>query len=229
MTLYFHADSDFAFWSQWIAANVVGELLGLGLVGATGYAAIHIFGDPETASYVLAFAALIISLGAIEGAIVGYAQVLVLRRRLPQLKAWIAATSLGAVLAWTLGMIPSTAIGYVASTPSATPSAISDAMQLLLAIPLGLLAGTILGLPQWFVLRKHVAHAGWWILANALAWACGMPLVFLVTGAGWSDSLLSAAVLAALGLAAASALVGAIHGLFLVKLLAPLRDGRSTA
>ena len=51
--------------------------------------------------------------------------------------------------------------------------------------------GPILGTPQMFVLRRYARPAGRWVLANALAWAVGMPVVFL----------------------------GAVHRLFLIRLL----------
>lgn len=201
-------------------ANLVGELFGLGLVGAVAYAAIYIFGEPEFAGHVLGFAVLAISLGALEGLIVGLAQASVIRRRIPELRAWVTATVVGAVIAWTLGVLPSTVMHLLGSEPAATDAPVSDAVQTLLAIPLGIVTGAILGFPQWRVLKKHVSRAGWWVAANALAWACGMPLIFAIAGAGSSASVLSGIAMAVIGLAAAGALVGAIHGAFLVWLLA---------
>ena len=221
--------SDIVFWSRWVIANLVGELLGLGLVGVIGYTVIYAFGEPESVGYVLSFTVLVIGLGALEGAIVGAAQAIVLRRRLPQLRTWVAATMAGAVVAWTLGMLPGTLMSLVGSDPSATPSEMSDTLQVILAIPLGLLAGAILGFPQWLILKRYISLAGWWVVANALAWACGMPLVFVVASAGSTEGVLSAVVTATIGLATAGALVGGIHGAFLVRLLAPLKGARSAA
>ena len=221
--------SDIVFWSRWVIANLVGELLGLGLVGVIGYTVIYAFGEPESVGYVLSFTVLVIGLGALEGAIVGAAQAIVLRRRLPQLRTWVAATMAGAVVAWTLGMLPGTLMSLVGSDPSATPSEMSDTLQVILTIPLGLLAGAILGFPQWLILKRYISLAGWWVVANALAWACGMPLVFVVASAGSTEGVLSAVVTATIGLATAGALVGGIHGAFLVRLLAPLKGARSAA
>jgi hypothetical protein len=58
------------------------------------------------------------------------------------------------------------------------------------------------------------------VLANAAAWAAGMPVIFLAAGsvpAGAPLWLLAAAVLGAC--AAAGAVVGAVHGVWLVWLL----------
>lgn len=211
---------DLTFWLQWVLANLLGELFGLGLVGSVGYTTVRVFGEPSSITHTLAFAALAIALGAMEGAIVGYAQAKVLRRRLPQLRSWVAATVVGAMVAWLLGMAPSTVMSLVAPASSEPPAELSDTLQLLLAAPLGLVAGAILGFPQWRVLRRHVARAGWWLVANALAWGCGMPLVFVAAGVRPTGTALFVVVVVAGSLAAAGAVVGAIHGAFLVRLLA---------
>ena len=228
-TVWFCMRSDIDFWCRWVIANLVGELFGLGLVGVIGYLVIYFFGEPESVVYVLSFAVLVIGLGALEGAIVGSAQAMVLRRRLPQLRTWVAATVLGAVVAWTLGMLPGTLMSLDGSVSSVTPSEISDTLQVVLAILMGLVAGAILGFPQWLILKRYISHAAWWVGANALAWACGMPLVFFVAGAGSTEDVRSAALTATIGLAAVGALVGGIHGAFLVRLLAPLKGARSSA
>ena len=224
-----HNRADVVFWGQWVLANLVGELFGLGLVGAAAYAAIYIFGEPEFAGHVLGFAVLAIGLGAIEGLIVGVAQANVIRRRVPALRAWVTATVVGAVIAWTLGVLPATVTSLLGSEPATSDAPVSDALQILLAIPLGVVTGAILGFPQWRVLKRHVARAGWWVVANALAWACAMPLVFAIAGAGSDATVLSGVATAVVGLAAAGALVGAIHGAFLVWLLAPLSITREAA
>jgi hypothetical protein len=60
---------------------------------------------------------------------------------------------------------------------SAPAPEISDTLVYLLAAAMGLVLGPVLGVPQWWVLRRHVAHAWWWIPANAAAWALGMPVI----------------------------------------------------
>jgi len=227
MKFLFHESRGVAFWSRWVLANLLGELAGLGIVGMVGYGALLAFGEPTSATHVISFAVLAVGLGAVEGGIVGYAQHVVLRRRLPQLHGWVRATVLGAVIAWALGMLPSTLVSLLGSAHPEEAVEIPDVVQLLLAVPMGLAAGVILALPQWRVLRRRVLHPGWWIPANALAWACGMPLVFVAAGVrpemnGWW------AAFAVVGsLAAAGAVVGAIHGAFLVKLTAPSNVLRS--
>ena len=209
-------------WRRWIVANALGELCGLGLTAAVGIGLMLLMGEPGNAAGVIAVASLMVLLGVGEGVIVGYAQWHVLRSYLEALtaRAWIGATALGAFIAWVLGMLPSTIINLSATGASGPPPAMSDALMFGLAAAMGAALGIILALPQWRVLRRHVTHAVWWLPANALAWAAGMPLIFMAVGitgqlgVGWRASLFIAATLALTG-----AVVGAIEGFFLVFLL----------
>jgi hypothetical protein len=90
------------------------------------------------------------------------------------------------------------------------------------AVALGVLAGTLIegsvvGTSQWLALRRHLPRAGWWVPANALAWAIGMLVIFIGTSFIPATGITGPiALLLLLFVAAAGALVGAVHGLFLV-------------
>ena len=89
-----------------------------------------------------------------------------------------------------------------------------------LAAMMGFVLGPILGVPQWLVLRHHVPKAGWWVLANALAWMVGMVIVFIGTSFIPPEGMsLNVAFVLLLFLFVAGAAVGAIHGLALIWLL----------
>ncbi len=89
-----------------------------------------------------------------------------------------------------------------------------------LAAVMGFVLGSILGVPQWLVLRHHLPKAGWWVLANALAWLVGMVIVFVGTNFIPPEGIsLNVAFVLLLFLFIAGAVVGAIHGLVLVWLL----------
>jgi hypothetical protein len=82
-----------------------------------------------------------------------------------------------------------------------------------------MILGAILAIPQWRVLRRHVRGAGWWLPANALAWAVAMPLIFVAAGLPLPDGgILPLLAVAMAVIAGAGALVGAIHGAVLVRL-----------
>jgi hypothetical protein len=218
------------FWWRWVAANSSAELLGLGTVAAVGYVLASRVGEPHGFSEAMSWASMLVLLGAFEGLVVGWAQARVLKARLPELTGWVRASIVGAVLAWIIGMVPSTIMSLNQSTDTTPPPEIGEALQLVLAAGMGLVAGPILAFFQWRSLRHQVARAGWWLPANALAWAVGMPIIFL--GAHASSYLtdkISVALAVGVALAAAGAAVGAIHGRFLLWLVPEARQGSDAA
>ena len=96
----------------------------------------------------------------------------------------------------------------------------SDLVVYALAAGMGLVLGPILGVPQWLALRRYVPNAGWWVPANALAWMLGMVVIFIGTSfipaSGFTWQI---AMLLLLFVVAAGAVVGAVHGWFLIWLL----------
>jgi NhaP-type Na+/H+ or K+/H+ antiporter len=96
----------------------------------------------------------------------------------------------------------------------------TQGVTLLLAALLGAVAGPVLGVGQWWVLRRHVAHAWRWIPAQSLAWAAGMPIIFqMVDWIAPGAFTLRDAFVAAAMLFLAGAVVGAIHGPVMARLL----------
>jgi hypothetical protein len=216
---------DSFFYRRWIFANGWAEAVGLGTTFALGRLMAPSLERVTGALAILGTALIAITLGTLlEGILVGFAQERVLCDRLAPLqpRSWTKATAIGAGLAWTLGMIPSTLMAFpspdsAASAPPAEPSAI---LQYGLAALLGLVAGPVLGLAQWFVLRRLVQRAGLWLWANAVAWAVGMPLIFLgMDFVPWNGppAAMFLAIYAVCG--AAGLVVGAIHGRFLLALI----------
>jgi hypothetical protein len=214
--------SDWQLWRAWIAANALAELIGLGASSL-----LWILFMVSIESYIgLLFSAFILVVGStlLEGSAVGIAQWLVLRQRLRtlRLRDWWLATAVGAFVAWSLGMIPSIMMALtVEPTDALSPAAMSDTLMYTLAAGMGLLLGPVLGLPQWWVLRRQVAPAWPWIGANAVAWALGMPIIFITVSLIPSPVVTIWTVLIVLGgLTVAGAVVGAVHGIVLVRLLA---------
>ena len=137
------------------------------------------------------------------------------------MKSWTLATAIGAGIAWTLGMVPSTIFSFIeTSGPSEPMPTVSFWAMIGLAAAMGLILGPILGTPQWWVLKRFVKGAGWWIPANAAAWMLGMIVVFAASDILPADSSYLLILLTLiLALTLAGALVGAVHGAVLVKLL----------
>jgi hypothetical protein len=94
--------------------------------------------------------------GAIAGAILGVAQWLALRGRLPRLEWWIPATAVGQAVGLAAG---AALVGY--------RTGLQD-----LAIQ-GAITGLGVGILQALVLRPHVATWFWWAIAMPPLWALG--------------------------------------------------------
>ena len=101
------------------------------------------------------------------GLVTGSLQYLLLRRYLPRMGWWIAATVLG----W---LLPAVVLGLFALFSTTLSSALF----------LVLIGGSI-GLVQWLVLRQHVRRAALWILASVLGWG----VAILVAGETISSQL----------------------------------------
>ncbi|WP_231494865.1 hypothetical protein [Cellulomonas sp. KRMCY2] len=196
-------------WLRWVTA---GELLGF-LVPSLVVPLVL-----DSAAPVVLAAAVVAGLG--EGTVLGLAQARVLRGVLPALsgRRWVVGTALAAALAWVVGMLPST----LYDTWSTWPVGVAIA----LGLPLALVLLTSIGVAQWYELRRHVARAGAWVAATALAWGVGLTAFGLVTTPLWQPGQGTALVLAigllgGLTMAAAMALT---TGLALRRLLSEPRD-----
>ncbi|WP_257455206.1 hypothetical protein [Archangium lipolyticum] len=216
--------NDTGFYRRWIVANGQAEAAGLGTTFVAGRLIAPHLDQVTGVAAILGGALAAILLGTLlEGVLVGVLQERVLRQRLQGLRrgAWILATAAGAGLAWLLGMVPSTVMALVSTaSPGPAPEEPGALVQYGLAMGLGLVAGPILGLAQWTVLRGVVPGAGRWLWANALAWAVGMPVIFMgmdVVPWGGPFVLVTLAVYLVCGVT--GVIVGAIHGRVLLRLL----------
>ena len=215
------SDSRWDLWLRWVGANAVAELVGLGATFALLGLAFSSLGDGSGTSGVILSFLIAIATGAIEATVVGLAQRWAMRPWFPAITApaWWRATLIGALVAYAFGYLPSTLMSLgeaVEAAPAAEPP---QWIVLLLAAAMGAVAGAVLSFAQWLELRRHVASAAAWIPANMLAWLAGMPIIF------WSIDLAQRthapaqqlSVMAG-ALLLTGAVVGAIHGAFLVRL-----------
>jgi hypothetical protein len=207
-------------WLRWIIANALSEMLGLGTTFATIGLLSSKIENQQTIGILLSFA-IAVACGAIEATVVGLAQWWAMHPWFPRIRRldWWRATLIGALLGYVLGYLPSTlmSMGKMATqTPIAEPP---QWVTLLLAIVLGIVSGAVLSFAQWWVLRGKVRNARVWISANMLAWAFGLPVIFWGMDLAFkmSSTWQSVSVIGG-ALLISGALVGMIHGRFLVAL-----------
>jgi hypothetical protein len=121
----------------------------------------------------------LLAAGAVEGSLLGAGQASVLRRALRGLpvRMWIGATAAAAVLAYAIGLAPSTLGASVRTWPAALLASVA------VVLGVGLLASV--GTAQWLILRHRVPRAGRWILATAVAWLVGLTVFLASTMPLW--------------------------------------------
>ena len=82
-----------------------------------------------------------------------------------------------AAVAWCVGMLPSTLYDTSSTWPVGA--------AIVLGLPFALVLLTSTGVAQWYELRRHVARAGGWVAATALAWGAGLTAFGLITTPLW--------------------------------------------
>lgn len=194
-------------WRRWCTSVTLGELFGFAAPALAG----ALVRDTAPATAALA----LLAAGALEGTVLGWFQARVLHTVIPGLRRadWILATALGALLAWTIGVIPVVAGEGLGSWPPAVvvPAATIGGVVILLSI----------GGAQWLVLRRHIHHAGQWIRANAAAWLVALLVFTAVTTPLWQPGQ-STALVALIGLFGGLLMaltMAAVSGAFLVRIL----------
>ena len=209
-------------WLSWVGANALAELVGLGATFAIDFLIIS-----QSAGSVVSIVLMTAS-GAIEGSVVGLLQWLVLRRPFPEIarRAWILATIVGALVAWFFGSLPSTLIDMGVQQSGDEVQEPSAAVVLLLAAGMGLVLGVVLAYPQWRVLRRVVTNSWIWLPANAIAWAFGMAIIFAAMDLAFNQASTSGSLTVIAGaLLLAGGMVGAVHGLALIRLASEAHAG----
>ncbi len=126
-----------------VVSNIVRALLTSGLEFVFSKSAF----EATTATIIAGIIGALIA-GMCLGAAQGWAMLNYMKRT----EAWMLWSGLGYVLGTVIGVI---AVGLLQ-------------VNLLLAEAL---AGLIVGVCQWFVLRTQVEQSGWWIVTNIIAWS----------------------------------------------------------
>jgi hypothetical protein len=199
-------------WRRWVVFVSAGELLGFVAPGLLG-----VWSRSMSSAAQLS---MLVAGGIVEGAALGLAQALVLRRVLPGFRtaAWVAATSAAAAVAWLLGMLPSSTHAAWSTWPVGAVT--------LAATVLGAVLLLSIGTAQAFVLPAATGRMRTWIGWTATGWGAGLVAFSLVAPPLWHDgqaAALTVLIGAAGGTAMATVMAG-VTGVGVVRL-----SGRSSA
>lgn len=161
------------FLRRWVVVVTLGEWLGFAAPAVVG---VLLFDDPD-----LVLVPSLVAAGALEGALLGTCQWLVLRSELPRLTLtrWAGPTALGAAAAYALGLLPSSFHETWSEWP--LPA------QVLCFVVVGLLLLATIGTAQWVELRHHVPRAERWVLGTAAAWALALATFGLISTPLWQE------------------------------------------
>jgi hypothetical protein len=157
------------FYLGWVALNVIAVITSWYIAWALLSQITKIVGGKIQVggqSHITEDFLLVYVLFPIIGLLTGIFQYILLRRYLPHMAWWIAATFLGWLMPFVTGFF---IIAVLAQK--------NDTFSVMLGM---LLIGATMALPQWWMLRHRVRHASWWLLAYGLGW-CLVGLLNLVT------------------------------------------------
>lgn len=144
------------FWLQWNLVTIAAFILSLGII--------EIGEIRELKSWE----------GVIGGAIIGFAQSIVLNQRLSQAWLWGVAS----LLSWGLLTVSNIgAMGWVA------PSTSILGLRCIYGLLWGGIGGLGLGITQWLILYDEIPQAWRWLLASPISWGISLALGWTIGGA----------------------------------------------
>ena len=153
----------------------------------------------------------LLAAGAVEGAVLGWAQASVLRRVLPGVRGrrWVMLTAGAAVAAYVLAM---TAV--LAATTSGW-------VRIAVPVVCGVLLLLSIGGAQWLELRHHLARAATWVPATVVAWLLALGTFLAIATPLWHEGQrVWLTVLIGIGAGVVMAFVqAAVTGWWLLRLL----------
>jgi len=112
----------------------------------------------------------------IVGGVLGTFQAAGLRRLLSKPLWWIAATIVGLGIGLALGVVLVEQTGILITGTRPRIAQLSAAMRAVSFVTVGFIAGTVLGVAQWVVLRAQRSAVRHWVVASGVALAVAFCL-----------------------------------------------------
>ncbi|MEO7989357.1 MAG: hypothetical protein ABI663_07440 [Chryseolinea sp.] len=180
------------FWYRWMLNYSFGELLGIGAAAIIARFLFVEYSQLPHESSILTAIVLIIA-GASEGLIIGYVQWKSLSKLIQNFKPgpWITVTTLTSIAGWILILPPAVLIIFFFARVSSQ----SAYTSILYTLSTGAAFGGIIGISQFFLIRKYFNNATVWIFATASCWALSF-LILYVTLSFFSTSLINIILIA---------------------------------
>jgi hypothetical protein len=153
-------EAGWRFWLAWVILTSIGFFIGLAI---GRFFARLLIPNPAGMSDKIGEAMII---GAVFATLTGLLQGILLQRHTIPRESWTLATGFG----WIAGTLLAGLILF------ALDPEINTADLFRWVIPVGFVAGAVVGIPQWLVMRRHINTIGWWwILVSSIAWGIILP------------------------------------------------------
>jgi len=164
------------FWRRWILSYSLGELFGIGAAAIIARSLYMGYSQIDEGQSPLLSALVLIMAGTSEGLIIGYIQWKSLTRVIKDLKPapWIITTTLTSILGWFVILPPAVLLIFFFAR-LATHDQYTSILSALLA---GTAFGGLIGIAQFFIIRKFATNAVIWIFANAVSWSLSFLILY---------------------------------------------------
>jgi len=164
------------FWRKWIINYSFGELIGIGIAASIGRFLFFTFPENSTVSQSALTVIILVVAGVAEGFILGYIQWKSLSKFVPDFTPglWIFVTTFSALAGWLFILPPG--VMFIAFLSKI--SLISTYSSYLYTMLVGALFGGLIGIPQFFIIRKHFKNAAVWIVSNTIGWMFSFLIVY---------------------------------------------------
>jgi len=148
------------FWLLWIFVTSIGSII--------GFLVSPLFIPFFSGDWYLDFDILLVNM-VISGFLIGFGQWIILRKRFKNVWGWTFTTAIGLPLGVCIGLF-----GIVVKLPA------SDFDMAHVTGITTCVAGLIIGVFQWLVLRAKFGSGFTWILVSVLSWGIGITLPFFI-------------------------------------------------
>jgi hypothetical protein len=164
------------FWRKWIINYSLGELIGIGIAASIGRFLFFTFPESSALSQSTLTVIILIIAGVAEGFILGYIQWKSLAKIIPDFTPmlWVFVTTFSALAGWLFILPPG--VMFIAFLSKI--SLISTYSSYLYTMLVGAAFGGLIGIPQFFIIRKYFKNAVVWIVSNTIGWMFSFLIVY---------------------------------------------------
>lgn len=167
-------EAGWLIWAWWVLATTISSIISFSLCVIVGF---------------MTMGAGFLAAGILIGFVVGGTQGWVLSRQLrqhfsvPVLREWLIANTIGGCVSFlaTIFLVSGSITIYVLLIGPSQPTLI-DLTYLIFALMAVIVGFALFGTSQWFVLRKWLTGAIWWIPINALSGCLAIYIAGALTG-----------------------------------------------